>query len=237
MSELLKINNVTRSFNGRKVLDGLSLSVEAGKIVGLLAPNGVGKTTLFRHIAGLLTQDSGEILVDGKKISKETNALVSYLPDYFVFDDFGTIRKAAVFMQEYFPDFDVKRMKELLAKINFDENRKFSTMSKGEKEQVQLVLFLSRRAKLYLLDEPLAAVDPAKREFIINTILSSFGEENSVIISTHLVLDIEKILDEVIMLKDGKVCVSGDADALRDEYGKNLNDIFKDTFRFVEGGN
>ena len=236
MSELVKINNLTRSFHGRKVLDGLSLSVETGKIVGLLAPNGTGKTTLFRLLTGLLTEDSGEISVDGKPIGKETNNVISYLPDYFVFDDFRRIKNAIEYMKEYFSDFDEKRVKELLEKIHFDENRKFSAMSKGEKEQVQLVLFLSRRAKLYLLDEPLAAVDPAKREFIINTILGSFGEENSVIISTHLVLDIEKILDEVIMLKDGKVCLSGEADVLRDEYGKNLNDIFKDTFRYEEGG-
>lgn len=236
MSELVKINNLTRSFHGRKVLDGLSLSVETGKIVGLLAPNGTGKTTLFRLLMGLLTEDSGEIRVDGKPIGKETNNVISYLPDYFVFDDFRRIKNAIEYMKEYFSDFDEKRVKELLEKIHFDENRKFSAMSKGEKEQVQLVLFLSRRAKLYLLDEPLAAVDPAKREFIINTILGSFGEENSVIISTHLVLDIEKILDEVIMLKEGKVCLSGEADVLRDEYGKNLNDIFKDTFRYEEGG-
>ena len=236
MSEILKVQDLTKKFGKKKVLDGLTLSVESGRIVGLLAPNASGKTTLFRLIMGLLKEDSGEILIDGKRVGKETNAVISYNPDLFVFGSYFRIKDAIEYMKTMFPDFDEGKAKELFARQRFDEGRRISSLSKGEKEQVQLVLFLSRKAKLYLLDEPLAAVDPIKREFIINTILGSFGEESSVIISTQLVLDIEKILDDVVMIKDGKVCLSGEADVMREKYGKNINEIFKDTFRYAEGG-
>ena len=233
MNEILRVQDLSRSFYGEKVLDGLTFSVEKGKIVGLLAPNGKGKTTLIRLIMGLLTEDSGRIIVDGKPVSEKTNAIISYLPDSFVFGSFSRIKDAIKYMAVCYSDFDTSKAHTLLSTLHFDEKQKFSSMSKGQKEQVQLALFLSRKAKLYLLDEPLAAVDPATRSFIISTILSSFGEDNTVIISTQLVLDIEKILDEVIILKDGKVALSGEADALREEYGKTLNDIFIEQFRFM----
>ena len=236
MSEVVNIQNMTRRFAGRKVLDGMDLKLGLGRIVGLLAPNGEGKTTLFRLMMGLLTEDSGEIRICGLKPSHETNGLISYLPDQFVFDGFRRIKDAVSYMDTFFSDFQKSKAQALLKKLHFDEKQKLNSLSKGQKEQVQLVLILSRKAKLFLLDEPLASVDPATREFIMNTILDSFGEDNTVIISTHVVMDIERILDEVVMLKNGKVHLQGEADDLRQQYGKTINEIFKDEFRFVEGG-
>ncbi len=236
MKELIEITELTRSFGGKKVLDGLNLKIGKGKIVGLLAPNGAGKTTLFRLMMGLLTKDSGEILIDGKKPGDKTNSLVCYLPDHFVFGSFSTIQASVSYMERFFPDFDKEKALSLLKTLHFDAKQKISSLSKGQREQVQFVLFQSRKAQLYLLDEPLAAVDPATREFIIGTILSAFGEENTVVISTHIVTDIERILDEVVMLKDGKVHIQDEADTLRQKYNMTINEIFKEEFRFVEGG-
>ncbi|MBR5425289.1 MAG: ABC transporter ATP-binding protein [Clostridiales bacterium] len=236
MNDLLKISNLTRTYGKKKVLDGLDLTIGTGKIVGLLAPNGEGKTTLFRLLMGLLTKNDGEILIDGLEPSEVTNSYVSFLPDHYVLGGFHSIRGAMKHMKKYFPDFDEEKALSLMKRLKFKPNQRLASLSKGQKEQVQLILFLSRKAKLFLLDEPLAAVDPATRDFIVQTILGSFGEDNTVIISTHVVLDIELILDEVVMLKNGKVHLQGEADELRSKYGMTINDIFKEEFRFVEGG-
>ena len=237
MNELVEIKDLKRSFAGKKALDGISFSLGTGKVVGLLGANGAGKTTLFRVMTGLLTRDSGSVKIGGIEVGAKTNELISYVPDHFVFEGYRRISKAINYMKRFFPDFDEKKAEALLEKLHFTPDQKIAALSKGQKAQVQLVLLMSRKAKLYLLDEPLAAVDPATREFIIKTILSTFGEDNTVMISTHVVMDIELILDEVVMIKDGKVHLQGETDDLREKYGKTINEIFKDEFRFVEGGN
>lgn len=236
MKELVEIKDLKRSFAGKKALDGMSFSLGTGKIVGLLGENGAGKTTLMRVMAGLLTKDSGSVRIDGEEIGAKTNGLISYVPDHFVFGGFRKIGTAVTYMKRIFSDFDEKKAEALLEKLHFTKEQKMASMSKGQKAQVQLVLFMSRKAKFFLLDEPLAAVDPATREFIIKTILSTFGEDNTVLISTHVVMDVELILDEVIMIKNGHVHLQGETDELREKYGKTINEIFKDEFRFVEGG-
>ncbi|MBR5976101.1 MAG: ABC transporter ATP-binding protein [Clostridiales bacterium] len=236
MNELVEIKDLKRSFAGKRALNGMTFSLGTGKIVGLLGENGAGKTTLFRVMTGLLTRDSGSVRIEGIEVGPKTNERISYVPDHFVFGGFRRISNAVTYMKMCFPDFDEKKAEMLLAKLHFTQDQKIASLSKGQKAQVQLVLLMSRKAKLYLLDEPLAAVDPATREFIIKTILSTFGEDNTVLISTHVVMDIELILDEVVMIKDGRVHLQGETDELREKYGKTINEIFKDEFRYVEGG-
>ncbi len=236
MNTILEIKNISRSFAGNKVLDGMDFTVGTGKIVGLLGPNGAGKTTLFRVICGLLEPDDGEILIDGKKRSDESNSDICYLPDRYILGDFRKVKDVLKYMNMFFPDFDEERARSMLKKLRITDETKLSSLSKGKREQVQLAIFLGRKTKLYLLDEPLGGVDPATRQFILDTILDSFGEENTIIISTHIVSDIERILDDVVMIKDGKVHLQGEADELREKYGKTINDIFKDEFRYEEGG-
>ena len=236
MNELVEIKDLKRSFAGKRALNGMTFSLGTGKIVGLLGENGAGKTTLFRVMTGLLTRDSGSVRIEGIEVGPKTNERISYVPDHFVFGGFRRISNAVIYMKMCFPDFDEKKAEMLLTKLHFTQDQKIASLSKGQKAQVQLVLLMSRKAKLYLLDEPLAAVDPATREFIIKTILSTFGEDNTVLISTHVVMDIELILDEVVMIKDGRVHLQGETDELREKYGKTINEIFKDEFRYVEGG-
>ncbi|MBR5416596.1 MAG: ABC transporter ATP-binding protein, partial [Clostridiales bacterium] len=174
MNDLVEIKDLKRSFAGKKALDGMSFSLGTGKVVGLLGANGAGKTTLFRVMTGLLTKDSGSVKIDGIAVGAKTNELISYVPDHFVFGGFRRISTAIMYMKRFFSDFDEKKAESLLSKLNFTPDQKIAALSKGQKAQVQLVLFMSRKAKLFLLDEPLAAVDPATREFIIKTILSTF---------------------------------------------------------------
>lgn len=236
MSTILEIKNLSRSFAGKKVLNGLDLSIESGKIVGFLGPNGAGKTTLFRTVCGLLEPDEGQILIDGQVRSFENNADICYLSDSFMLGGFRRVKDVFRYMNTFFPDFDEERARMMLKKLRITDQTKISTMSKGKKEQAELAIFLARKTKLHLLDEPLAGVDPATRQYILDMIMDSFGEEKTIIISTHIVSDIERILDDVIMIQDGKIHLQGGADELREQYGKTINDIFKDEFRYVEGG-
>ena len=236
MSTILEIKNLSRSFSGKKALNGVDLSIGSGKIVGLLGPNGAGKTTLFRTICGLLDPDEGQILIDGQARSFENNADICYLSDSYMIGGFRKVKDAFRYMNTFFPDFDEESARSMLKKLRITDQTKISTLSKGKREQAQLAIFLARKTKLYLLDEPLAGVDPATRQYIMDTILGSFGEEKTIVISTHIVSDIERILDDVIMIKDGKVHLQGGADELREQYGKTINEIFKDEFRYVEGG-
>lgn len=236
MSTILEIKNLSRSFAGKKVLNGLDLSIESGKIVGFLGPNGAGKTTLFRTVCGLLEPDEGQILIDGQARSFENNADICYLSDSFMLGGFRRVKDVFRYMNTFFPDFDEERARMMLKKLRITDQTKISTMSKGKKEQAELAIFLARKTKMHLLDEPLAGVDPATRQYILDMIMDSFGEEKTIIISTHIVSDIERILDDVIMIQDGKIHLQGGADELREQYGKTINDIFKDEFRYVEGG-
>lgn len=231
MEYLLQINDLSKKYWRKKALDGLNLSINKGKIVGLLGPNGTGKTTLIKIIAGLLNYDSGEVLIDGLKPGVHTKAIVSYLPDKDFLYDWMTVEDSVIFLKDFFKDFDEKKAYELIKFMKLDPKDKVTSLSKGMKERLNLALILSRKAKIYLLDEPLAAVDPATREKIINAIIKNFNEDSTIIISTHLINDVERLFDEVAFIGDGKILLHEEVEALKEERGKSLEDIFKEVFR------
>lgn len=231
MSYILCMDNVSKSFGKKKVLDGISLKLSANKIVGLISPNGSGKTTLIKLIMDYLTLDEGTITVDGKNVGPEAKSVIAYLPDRAMFNGNRKISYAISYFEAAFSDFDRAKCEKYLKTFEIDTNDLISSLSKGTVEILYLVLTLSRSAKLYLIDEPLANVDPVNREIIITTILREFKEDSTVIISTHLLNEVETILDEVVMIKDNKLLCHKSVEAIREETGKSLNEFFKDSFR------
>ncbi|HIT35416.1 MAG TPA: ABC transporter ATP-binding protein [Candidatus Faecousia intestinavium] len=212
-------------------LDGLDLALPQGKIIGLLGPNGSGKTTLIKLAAGLLTPTAGTITVCGEKIGTGSKALVSYLPDRTYFSRQQKIRELLDLFQDFYPDFDRVRAEQMLAALGISQEARLKTLSKGNQEKVQLVLVMSRRAKLYLLDEPIGGVDPAARDYILNTIITNYDPTATVVISTHLIADVERVLDEFVFLYQGKVVRRGIADETREETGKSLDELFREVFK------
>ena len=194
---ILEIKNLIKKYHTKNVIDNISLNVDSGKIVGLLGPNGSGKTTLIKLLAGLLTATSGDILIDNKEIGIETKAIVSFLPDRPYFANWMKVHDILAFFADFYRDFSMKKAMEMLKLLNIGVNDRIKTMSKGTKEKLNLVLVMSRAARLYLLDEPIAGVDPAARDYILRTIISNYSEDSSVIITTHHIADVEKILDDV----------------------------------------
>lgn len=231
MSYTVEVKNVVKKYGSKTVLDDISFMIKPGTIVGLASPNGSGKTTIIKLIADFLTLDGGEITVDGKKAGPETKAIISYLPDHDLFGSEDKVGTAVNFYNDYHKDFDAEKCEKYLKTFKIDENAKIGSLSKGMREILMLILTLSRDAKLYLLDEPLANVDPVNREAIVTTILKEFKEDASVIISTHLLNDVETILDEVIMIKDNKLFCHKSVEEIREESGRSLNDFFKETFK------
>lgn len=231
MEELLICKNVNKNYGNKKVLKNINFSIPRGKIIGLLGKNGTGKTTLIKLINDLLTLDSGEILIDGKKIGVESKKIISYLPERTYLDKSMTVNEVIDMFSEFYDNFDSKKARKLLKDLKLDVNSKLSKMSKGMQEKVQLVLVMSRKALLYILDEPLGGVDPATRDYILDTILTNFNEEASVIISTHLIADIERILDEVIFIDNGKIELIENADKLREKEGASIDEIFRRKFK------
>lgn len=229
--ELLEIKNLTKSYDKKIALNNINIKIESGKIVGLLGQNGAGKTTLIKLINDLLTPDKGEILVNGKKVGVESKKIIAYLPEKTYLNKQMKVLEALEYFKDFYDDFDLEKAKKLLLDLNLDINQKLSTMSKGMQEKVQLVLVMSRNADLYILDEPLGGVDPATRDYILDTILSNFKENASVIISTHLISDIERILDEIIFIKDGSVILQSDADSLRNKEHSSIDEIFRRMFK------
>lgn len=229
--KILEVKNINKSFDNKKIIDNVSFDIESGKIVGLLGKNGCGKTTIIKMINDLLTIDSGEILVNGQKISEETKKIVSYLPERTYLEPDYTVAQVFTLFEEFYKDFDRKKAEKLLKDLDLDINSSLSKMSKGMKEKVQLILVMSRHAKLYILDEPLGGVDPVTRDYILQTILSNFDDGASMIITTHIVSDIEKILDDVIFIDKGKIVLTGNADELREKEKSSINDIFRRTLK------
>ena len=229
--KILEVKNLNKSFDNKKVLKDINFSISKGKIVGLLGKNGVGKTTLIKLINDLLTPTSGEILVKGNKIGVETKKVISYLPERTYLNKQMKVCEVISFFEDFYEDFDSKKAKKLLKDLDLDINQKLTKMSKGMQEKVQLVLVMSRKADLYVLDEPLGGVDPATRDYILDTILSNFDEDSSVIISTHLISDIEKILDEVIFIDKGEIVLQSDADKLRNKEKSSIDEIFRRMFK------
>ena len=229
--ELLEIKNLSKSFDGKEVLKGADLCISSGKIVGLLGRNGAGKTTLIKLINDLLTPTTGEILVNGNKIGVESKKVISYLPERTYLNKQMKVSEVISYFEDFYDNFDSKKAKKLLKDLDLDINQNLSKMSKGMQEKVQLVLVMSRNADLYILDEPLGGVDPATRDYILDTILSNFNEGASVIISTHLISDIERILDDVIFIDKGEVVLCSDADKLRKKEKSSIDEIFRRMFK------
>lgn len=213
-------------------LDGLDLELEGGKIVGLLGPNGCGKSTFMKLICGLLTLDGGEIKICGVPRCEETNAFISYLPERTYFDNGMTVNQLIEYFTDFYADFDSALARKMLVDLSIDPAKKLKTLSKGTKEKVQLIMVMARRARLYLLDEPIAGVDPAARDYILQTIIGNYNPEATVIITTHLIYDIEPVLDEFAFLDyGGRVMLSGNADEVRAARGKSLDELFREVFR------
>lgn len=230
MKELLVCKNVNKSYGTKLVLEDISFSISKGKIIGLLGKNGAGKSTLIKLINDLLTLDSGEILIYGKERGIDSKRVISYLPERTYLDKTMTVLEVLTFFDEFYDNFDIDKAKGLLKDLDLDVNSKLAKMSKGMQEKVQLVLVMSREADLYILDEPLGGVDPATRDYILDTILSNFNPSSSIIISTHLIADIERILDEVIFIDKGKVVLTGECDKLRKEEGVSVDEIFRQLY-------
>lgn len=228
---VLYVDQVRKSYGKKRVLKNISFSIEKGKIVGFLGPNGCGKTTLVKLINGLMPVTDGVILVGGKKISKETKAMVSYLPERTYLNNWMKVKDILDFFEDLFEDFDRQRAERMFSDMKIGLNEKLKNLSKGTKEKVQLVLVMSRQADLYILDEPIAGVDPAARSYIMKTILTNLPEESSLLIVTHLISDIETICDEVIFVNDGSVVLHEETEALREKYGKSIDAIFREEFR------
>ena len=228
---LLEIKNLTKEFEHKKVLDNINLKLTNGKIIGLLGKNGAGKTTLIKLINDLLTPTSGSILVKGNKIGVETKKVISYLPERTYLNKQMKVYEVLNYFKDFYADFNIQKAKKLLKDLSLDENQNLSKMSKGMQEKAQLVLVMSREAELYILDEPLGGVDPATRDYILDTILSNFNENASVIISTHLISDIERILDEVVFIDKGKIALQSDTDELRKKENASIDEIFRRMFK------
>ncbi len=226
-----KVRNLSKDYGGHKVLDDISFDIPAGKIVGLLGPNGCGKTTLIKILAGLIHDYTGMVLVDGKRIGVASKAAVALLPDSTYFPDrFRTI-DCINYFADFFADFNKVKAIEFASEFGLDLNQRIKAMSKGMQEKLQLILVMSREADLYILDEPLGGVDPATRETILDTILSNFRDGASLIISTHMIAEVERILDEVVIIRDGVVALSGAADELRERENASIDEIFRRTVK------
>lgn len=230
---VLVCKDLKKSYKRKQpVLDGLNFEVESGKIVGLLGPNGCGKSTLLKLICGILQPDGGEITICGEPRSEKTNAYVSYLPERTYFNSWMKVDQLIKYFSEFYADFDADLARSMLADLKIDSKSRLRTLSKGTKEKVQLVMVMARRARLYLLDEPIAGVDPAAREYILNTIITNYNPEASVIITTHLIHDIEPVLDNFAFLGfGGQVLLSGNCDEVREENGKSLDELFREVFK------
>lgn len=228
---ILECKNLSKRYGKVAALEDVNLVIEPGRVVGLLGPNGSGKTTLIKLINGLLTPSTGEVLVGGEQPGPYTKALVSYLPDRDYLADWMSVEQQLGFFAEMYADFDRDKAMEMLLRLNIDPKQRFKSLSKGTREKVQLILVMSRKASLYLLDEPIGGVDPATRDYILDTIIRNYNPEAAVIISTHLIADVEPVLDDVIFLQKGRVVLHQAADSLREEKGKSVDQYFREVFK------
>ncbi len=228
---ILQCVGLSKTYGKKQALKGINLNLPAGKIIGLLGPNGSGKTTLIKLINGLLTPTAGTLLVDGQRPGVYTKNIVAYLPERTYFDESMSVKAAIDFFADFYADFDKERAHAMLLDLNIDENARLKTLSKGTKEKVQLILVMSRRAKLYCLDEPIAGVDPAARDYILRTIINNYDPAASVLICTHLIADIEQVLDEVVFLQNGEIVLQKSVDEIRFEDCKSVDALFREVFK------
>lgn len=230
-SPVLECRQLSKIYGSVRALDEVDLSIGRGRIVGLLGPNGSGKTTLIKMAAGLLTPSAGELLVCGKAPGRETKKIVSYLPERTYLNDWMRVEDVLSLFSDFYQDFDLQKAREMLYRLEISHLDRLKTMSKGTKEKVQLILVMSRQADLYLLDEPIGGVDPAARDFILGTIIGNYSENATVLISTHLISDVERVLDDVIFLAYGKVGMTAAVDDIRENQGKSVDELFREVYR------
>ena len=231
MNTILECKNLTKRYGRKTALDHINLSIRPGRIIGLLGPNGSGKTTMIKLINGLLTPTEGEILIRGMAPGVKTKSIVSYLPERTYLDESMRIAEAIAYFKDFYADFDEKKAEQMLNKVHLDPSARIKTLSKGNKEKVQLILVMSRRAKLYCLDEPIAGVDPAARDYILSTIIGNYEPDATILLSTHLITDVENILDEVVFIKDGHITMQEEVETIRDKEGKSVDDLFREVFK------
>ncbi|MBQ3755595.1 MAG: ABC transporter ATP-binding protein [Oscillospiraceae bacterium] len=228
---ILECADLSKRFGSVQALDNVNLTIEPGRVVGLLGPNGSGKTTLLKLANGLLTPTGGEILIDGDAPGKVTRSVVSYLPDKPYLADWMKVRQLLDFFEDFYDDFDRDRAMEMLLRLNIGEDMRIKEMSKGTREKTQLILVMSRKAKLYLLDEPIGGVDPAMRDYILDTIIRNYNPDAAVVISTHLIADVEQVLDDVIFIDKGRIVLQSSVDDIREERGMSVDQYFREVFR------
>ena len=228
---ILECSRLCKHYGRVQALDGVDLTLEPGRIVGLLGPNGSGKSTLIKLACGLLTPSEGSVRVCGEKPGASANALISYLPERMAVPEWMSVKELLAFYADFYDDFQLEAARQMLDALGLASAKQIRQMSKGSREKVQLILTMSRQARLYLLDEPIGGVDPATRDYILSTIIANYNPEASVVISTHLIADVEKILDEVVFLQEGRVLLHDEVDALREEKGKSIDALFREVFK------
>ena len=232
MSKLLECTNLTKKYGGLTALNRVSFTLDSGKMIGLLGPNGSGKTTFIKILAGLLVPDEGSIYIDGHAPGVESKKVVAYLPDNHFINSYMTVRQIIDYFKDFYEDFREERALKMLSELGISEDARLKSLSKGNKEKVSLILTMSRNARLYVLDEPIAGVDPATRDYIISTIINNYNPEASVLISTHLISDIEPVLDDALFIQSGLITLHKSVDAIRSENGKSVDELFREVFRW-----
>ena len=230
MQDIITVNHLSKSYGSHQVLNDISFSFQPGQIIALLGPNGSGKTTTIKLLNGLLQPTAGTVTIDGMQPGRGTHSIVSYLPDRACLDENMKVADIIDFFSDFYRDFDRVKATEMLNTLNLSSLSRLKALSKGNREKVQLILTMSRRAQLYILDEPIAGVDPAARDYILNTILANYSEDASVLLSTHLIADIERVLDEVVFLKEGSMVLHEGVDTIREEHGKSVDMLFREVF-------
>ena len=230
MEDLLRIEGLSKSYGAKEALKELNLNIGKGKIVGLLGPNGSGKSTLIKIINGLIEPTNGTVTIKGNKPGIESKKIIAYLPERTYLNDWMKVKDLLQFFEDFYEDFDRQRAEDMLLQLKIDINDRLKTMSKGTKEKVQLILVMSRKADLYILDEPIGGVDPAARDYILKTIIKNYTSESSILIATHLIQEIESICDEIIFLAYGSIVLQGSVDEIREERGKSIDALFREVF-------
>ncbi|MFT9057723.1 MAG: ABC transporter ATP-binding protein [Ethanoligenens sp.] len=231
MDTLLEVSGLTKRYEGRLALDDISFSLPAGHIVGLLGPNGAGKTTLIKILTGVISDYTGQVRIGRFAPGMQSKSMVAYLPDKTYFSNWMKVSDTVDLFEDFYADFDKGRALELLKKLGIDKNMRVTKLSKGTYEKVQLVVVMSRKARLYVLDEPLGGVDPAARDVILDTILTNYCENSTVLLSTQLISDVERVFDSVVILKEGQIFLSDEVDAVRAKYGQSVNELFREVFK------
>lgn len=231
MNNIIEIKNLQKKYGNKEVLKELNLTISSGQIVGLLGPNGCGKTTLLKTIVGLIKDYTGSILIDNNPPNTYTKSIVSYLPEKTYLSNWMTVKDAFSLFSDFYTDFNIQKARDMADSLNLEEKQKISTMSKGMQEKVQLILVMSRESKIYILDEPIGGVDPAARDYILSTILKNYSSESSILLSTHLIHDVERIFDKVLFLKNGKIEIDEYVDTIREQKGMSIDALFREVYR------